>query len=108
MNKIKELRNAKQMKQSDLAKLLNCQPTTISNYETGYRDLDSGTILRLCEIFECTADYLLGRSPLIQMKLTPEEESFIIALRRSDSRAKDMVHLALEPFWQEELDPKVI
>lgn len=107
MNRLKELRLSKQMKQSDLAKLLNCQQTAISNYEIGYRDLDSATICRLCEIFDCSADYLLGRSPLIQLKLTPEEESIILAHRRADTRTKEMVRLALEPFWQEESSTKV-
>ena len=105
-NRIKELRISKQMKQSDLAKLLNCSPTTVSNYEVGYRDLDSMTICRLCDIFECTADYLLGRSSTGGLQLTPEEENIILALRRADDRAIEMVHVALAPFKQEESSSK--
>ena len=105
-NRIKELRISKQMKQSDLAKLLNCSPTTVSNYEVGYRDLDSMTICRLCDIFECTADYLLGRSPVGGLQLTPEEENIILALRRADGRAVEMVNVALAPFKQEESSSK--
>jgi transcriptional regulator with XRE-family HTH domain len=105
-NRIKELRISKQMKQSDLAKLLNCSPTTVSNYEVGYRDLDSMTICRLCDIFECTADYLLGRSSTGGLQLTPEEENLILALRRADTRAVDMVNVALAPFKQDESSAK--
>ena len=90
------------MKQSDVAKLLKCAPTAISKYELEQLDISSTTIRALCDIFECSSDYLLGRSPLMSMELTPEEESLILAHRRADDRAKDMVRLALDPFWQEE------
>ena len=38
MNRLKELRASKGMRQADLSKLLNVQPTTISNYELGVRE----------------------------------------------------------------------
>lgn len=101
MNRLKDLRLQKRMKQTDLAKLLNCSSTTISNYEVGLRDIDSATICRLCEIFGCTADYLLGRSAVQSAELTPEEEQLLTAFRRGDDRARDMVRLALEPFREE-------
>lgn len=101
MNRIKDLRLSAGMRQPDLAKLLNCTAVTVSRYEVGVRDIDSATICRLCEIFGCTADYLLGRSPLPSAELTPEEEQLLTAFRRGDDRARDMVRLALEPFREE-------
>lgn len=98
MNRIKDLRISRGLKQSDLAKLLNCSPTTISNYEVGIRDIDSATICRLCEIFDCTADYLLGRSTLPSPELSEEESRLLLAFRRGDDRARDMVRVALGPF----------
>ena len=102
MNRIRELRQAKGWTQDDLAERLNSVRQTVGHYETGFRGIDADTICTLCDIFDCTADYLLGRSPLMRMELTPEEESIILAHRRADDRAKDMVRLALDPFWQEE------
>ncbi len=102
MTRIRELRLARGWTQDDLAARLNARRQTVSNYETGFRGIDADTICRLCDIFDCTADYLLGRSPIGGMHLTPEEESIIIAHRRADDRAKDMVRLALDPFWQDE------
>lgn len=99
LNRIKDLRTIRGLKQSDLAKLLNCSPTTISNYEVGIRDIDSTTICRLCEIFGCTADYLLGRSTLPSPELSEEESRLLLAFRRCDDRARDMVRLALQPFF---------
>ena len=101
VNNLRELRKAKNMRQHDLAAALNVAPITVSRYETGDRDIDSETICRLCEIFGCTADYLLGRSPLPSQDLSEEETWLLLAWRRSDDRARDMVRLALAPFVQE-------
>lgn len=101
MNRIRDLSISRGLKQSDLAKLLSCSPTTISNYEVGIRDIDSATICRLCQIFGCTADYLLGLSSLPSPELSEEESRLLLAFRRGDSRARDMVRLALQPFLQE-------
>ena len=98
MNKIRDLRISNGLKQSDLAKMLNCSPQSVSNYEVELRDIDSATICRLCEIFGCTADYLLGRSELPTPELNEEEARLLQAYRRSDDRARDMVRLALAPF----------
>lgn len=108
LNRIKDLRLQEKMKQTDLAALLNCSPTAISYYETGVREIDSATICRLCEIFGCTADYLLGRSPVASPELTPEEESLLLAWRRCDDRARDIVTVALEPFKKDRSSEKAI
>lgn len=101
MNKIRDLRLSSGMKQSDLAKLLKCAPTAVSKYELGQLDIGSETICKLCEIFGCTADYLLGRSALPTPELSAEETQLLQAYRRGDDRARDMVRLALAPFTQE-------
>ena len=106
MNRIKELRLQNGWRQEDLAQKLSTKRQTVARYETGERGLDVETILRLCEVFECSADYLLGRKPTGNMKLTPEEENIILALRRADSRAIEMVNVALSPFKQEESSSK--
>lgn len=62
MNRIKELRAEKGMKQSELAALLHVGRTAVSNYELEVNSLDPDLINRLCEIFDCSADYLLCRS----------------------------------------------
>lgn len=102
MNRIKELRISNGMKQSDLAKMLKCAPTAVSKYELGQLDINSALIGKLCDIFGCTSDYLLSRSSTGGLQLTPEEENIILALRRADDRAIEMVHVALAPFKQEE------
>ena len=101
MNRIRDLRLSSSMKQSDLAKMLKCAPTAVSKYELGQLDIGSETICKLCEIFGCSADYLLGRSALPTPELSAEEAQLLQAYRRGDDRARDMVRLALAPFAQE-------
>ena len=84
MNRIRELRLSRNMKQSDLATILNCAPTAISKYELGQLDIGSAIICKLCEIFGCTADYLLGRSSLPTAELSEEESRLLQAYRRGD------------------------
>ena len=101
LNKIKELRISRGMKQSDLANLLKCAPTAISKYENGQLEINSALIRKLCDIFDCTADYLVGRRSTGGLQLTPEEENVIRAMRRADARALEMVHVALAPFKED-------
>ena len=68
MNRIKELRSQRGMKQSELASLLNCAPTAVSKWELEENGMDSRLIVRLCEIFDCSADYLLCRSDIKKEK----------------------------------------
>lgn len=98
MNKIRELRTQRGWRQEDLAARLGVGRQAVGNYETGERGIDAETICRLCDIFGCTADYLLCRSETPTPELTPEEESLLMAWRRCDDRARDMVLVALAPF----------
>ncbi len=106
MNNIRELRESKGWTQSRLGKELNCTAMTISRYESGAHEVGSETVVKLCDIFDCSADYLLGRSSTGGIKLMPEEENIIMALRRADDRAIEMVNVALAPFKQEESSSK--
>lgn len=101
MNRLKELRASKHMRQADLAKMLNVQPTAISNYELGVREMDAPTIHRLCDIFGCTADYLLGRSPVQTPELDPQEEAILLAWRRATPEIRAIVETALSPYRED-------
>lgn len=62
MNKIKEARLQKGIKQNDLAQILKVSQGTLSNWERGEHDPDSQSLLLLSEILEKSIDYLLGGS----------------------------------------------
>lgn len=74
-NRIKLLRKQHGYTQDALAKKLNVKQNTISNWESGKTEVDNESIFVLCELFDVTTDYLLGRtdSPTapIASNLTP-------------------------------------
>ncbi|NOW85956.1 helix-turn-helix domain-containing protein [Clostridium beijerinckii] len=70
MNRIKQLRLAKGWTQDDLGDKLCVKRAAISKYENGGIPLTDDTIRKLSEIFEKSADYILG--------LTDDNEDFII------------------------------
>lgn len=101
MNKLKQLREFRNWSQARLGKEMNCAGITISRYETGQRELDSETINKLCDIFGCTSDYLLGRSLLPTAELTEEEATLLLAYRAADPHIKTGILALLEPYKQE-------
>lgn len=62
MNRLKDLRQARGWNQEDLGKRINVGKGVISRYEREDRQLTPALINSFCDIFGCTADYLLGRS----------------------------------------------
>lgn len=62
MNKIKLLREEKNILQEDLAKILGVTQKTISNYENETRDIPTESLKILSEYFNVSIDYLLGKS----------------------------------------------
>ena len=64
MNRIKELRKLNKMSQTQLAEVLGVHQMTISRYEKEEINPPLPAIEKLCEIFDCTSDYLLGISDI--------------------------------------------
>lgn len=62
MNRIKQLRNEKNIKQDVLANLLNLEVAGVSKLETGRVPLKDEYIIKLSEYFNVSTDYLLGKS----------------------------------------------
>ncbi len=58
--RLKELRNEKELSQTALAKELKVSQRSISSWETGFRQPDYETLRLIAEFFEVTTDYLLG------------------------------------------------
>ncbi len=60
--KIKEERQSKGLTQKQLAELLSTTQGTVGKYEREELQPNIDVIKKLCEIFEVSADYLLGLS----------------------------------------------
>ena len=55
-----KLRENKQLKQTEVAKLLNIGAVTYNRYEKGEREPDHNMLVRLATFFNVSVDYLLG------------------------------------------------
>lgn len=61
--RIRELREAREFRQIDVAKATGIDQKTLSNYETGKTLPDIESMCRLADFFGVTLDYLAGRTP---------------------------------------------
>ena len=101
MNRIRELRLAQGMKQTELAKRLACRDATISRYENELLGLDAPTVLKLCEIFGCTADYLLGRSASPLPAVSEEDAELLQAIHAAPPHILAAIKTLLQPYQKE-------
>lgn len=62
MKNLNIIRKQRGFNQLDVAKYIGVDRTTYSNYETGKRDPDTDTVVKLANLFDVTTDYLLGNT----------------------------------------------
>ena len=68
---LKELREDNEHTQADLAKLLGIAKSTVSNWEQKKSRPSFEQLCQICDLYNVTADYLLGRTkddPLLRKK----------------------------------------
>ena len=58
--RIRDLREDRDLKQRHLAEFLNCSQQVYSNYELGQRDIPTDVLIKLSEYYNVSVDYLLG------------------------------------------------
>lgn len=90
-DRLKELRKAKGLTQSELGDMLGVKKSVVCLYEKEKRNPSVESIIDLVQIFNVTADYLLGTENLIQVvenkqpktyAFTKEEVNFILELKK--------------------------
>lgn len=62
--RIRSLRESKNLNQLELARILNISNTTLSQYESGQRIPSDDIKIQIAEYFNTTIDYLLGRTDI--------------------------------------------
>lgn len=58
--RIRQLREDRDLKQSDIAEILNCTQVAYSRYELGKRDIPTDVLITLAKFHNTSIDYLLG------------------------------------------------
>ncbi|GAV22664.1 helix-turn-helix domain-containing protein [Carboxydothermus pertinax] len=91
-----ELRQSRGLTQKELADFLNISRSALSLYETGKREPDYETLLKLANFFEVNVDYLLGRTNIPDPIPFQKEHHQIEAALRDDSEDEELL-----AFWQE-------
>lgn len=61
MNRLKELRKQKGLKQKDLAGFIGVSQSTLSEWESEKYQIDNDNLFKLADFFGVSVDYLLGR-----------------------------------------------
>ena len=64
MNNIKTARKAKGLTQVELAQKVGVTQGNLSAWETGRWEPEMDALKKLCEVLECSADFLLGQEAL--------------------------------------------
>lgn len=62
MNRLRELREEKGISQTDLSKLWNAAPSSISSWESGTRQMDYETLIKVADFYGTSVDYIIGRN----------------------------------------------
>ncbi len=58
--RIRDLREDADLKQREMANILNCSQQVYSNYELGQRDIPTDILVALAEYHKTNVDYILG------------------------------------------------
>lgn len=60
--RIRNLREDNDLKQRELAEILNCSQRIYSNYERGDVDLPTEILIKLADYYDVSTDFILGRT----------------------------------------------
>lgn len=59
-NRIRDLREDRDLNQTAVAKMLGMSQTGYSKYETGENDIPTWVLIKLAQFYDTSIDYLLG------------------------------------------------
>lgn len=90
MNRIKSLREDRDLRQSDVAEATGIDQRTLSNYETGKTNPDSFAIIKLAAFFGVSCDYLLGVNDLTITDKTALKKELNEIKKRLDQISKSI------------------
>ena len=60
--RIRDLREDKDITQTEMGKVLSCSQRVYSNYERGDIDIPTATLCKIADFHKVSVDYLLGRT----------------------------------------------
>ncbi len=64
--RLRDLREDKDLRQVDVAEILGISQTVYSRYERGAQTIPVEHLLKLADLYQTSTDYILGRTPVIK------------------------------------------
>lgn len=89
--RIKTLRIKHNYSQQRLADLLNVNKQTVSQYERGVRFPSKENLEALCDVFNVSSDYLIGRDDVSPVLLSGDELNLINNIRNTAANAPQSI-----------------
>lgn len=88
MERLRELREHRGLKQTDVANALHISRQSYNFYENGQREPNQEMLLKLADYYNVTTDYLLGRSdsPLNENSHQELPKDFLLELKDADNK----------------------
>lgn len=105
IEKIKEGRKNKGLRQSDVTKLIGIKATTLSNYENGITEPDIDTFLMLCDLYDLDFAEILAegygyRVPSVDFDIRLSEINFLKEYRALDEHGQEVVTFLLKKEYE--------
>ena len=60
--RLRDLREDKDLRQTDIADFLNIKQTVYSRYERGFQNIPIEHLIKLADFYKVSTDYILGRT----------------------------------------------
>lgn len=102
MNRIRQLRKLRNLTQQEVGEYLGFGNTAISMYECDRRHLDDELIHKLCTLFNCSADYLIGLSDYVEPIITKEDARHLKAYHAASDKERRIVDFVLQEYDTDE------
>lgn len=106
MNRLKDLREDRDLKQSDVANSLGITTMSVSRYEREENALTPDLINKFCDFFEVTSDYLLGRSSTPTARVSKLDTELLQAYHAAPLEIQKIVNAALEAYKPAQVEGK--
>lgn len=98
-NRIKALREELNLKQDELAKKIGVSPSAIGMYERNLREANDDIKLKMCNLFNCSMDYLTGKSDIRnpeKIDIDDVDVSFLTGVKGLNDTNKMIIQNTLE------------
>ncbi len=102
-NRLKELRKDRGLTQKDLGNILGVGKTTISMYENGNSTPNDEIKLKICDYFNVSLDYLIGKSSVKNYQENPHFNT-IDKIAKNNGIHTLAAHFENEEFTQDDLN----